>query len=424
MPSTGVETFSQSTRTPRPLAHAPAHTRARARARARTRTRTHTHTHRPPRSDRVDMMRRPISIPISLPLTAALRRPLAPRRRWRRSASASAPAGSAAGSTGATGATGSTGSTFWAPETLALHADAGEGGGAPPGRGAGGVHECSVAPPISMTTTYLADVHEEGYVYARDSQPIRTRCEKVISGLEGGHAVLYGSGLAATFATLYHLNPRRVAVRGGYHGTHNVLGLMQERHGVEVVDLDEEVGEGDVIWVETPRNPMCEVYDIEAHAARAASAGAALVVDATLAPPPLQRALASGAHVAVHSATKYYAGHSDALLGVAVARERATGDALRAERSALGSVPGGLESWLLLRSLRTLHMRVLRQSQSAAKIAAWLDAKDGGRHHGVTKVHHPSLLAGKEREVAERQMPGGFGGILAVELDSEKKKES
>eukprot|EP00466_Bigelowiella_natans_P012544 jgi/Bigna1/34544/e_gw1.6.61.1 len=242
---------------------------------------------------------------------------------------------------------------------------------------------------------------------------------QLISELEGGTAVLYASGLAATFATLFHLQPSRVGVRGGYHGTHNVPAFYFIWKSFAVIEMSEVVGEGDVIWLESPRNPMCEVYDVKHYASRAHAVGAKVVVDATMAPPPLQKLIPLGADVVVHSATKYYAGHSDVLAGVAVAADSSVGAGLLSERSALGSPPGGLETWLLLRSMRTMDMRVKRQSESATKVVAWLDSESGGRKFGVEVVHHPSIPSRDDHKVAIEQMPGGCGGVFSIELDTE-----
>lgn len=298
--------------------------------------------------------------------------------------------------------------------TRAIHADAGMGAAAFAG---------SVSPPISMTTTYSSDAHADGFVYARDDQPVRARCERVLGLLDGGDSVLYGSGLAAVFACLYRLMPRRVAIRGGYHGTHNVLNLFKSRHGVETTDIDGQVGPGDVVWLESPRNPMCEIYDIKAHAERAAEVGAVVVVDGTLAPPPLQRPLDLGAFAVVHSATKYLSGHSDCMVGAITTSDVDFSAGLREDRSSLGSVPGGLETWLLLRSLRTLHVRVKRQSDSATRVAGALagalaDGTAAQRFPSLTKVYHPSL---SPPAFAEAQMPEGYGGVLSIELDSEER---
>ncbi len=285
------------------------------------------------------------------------------------------------------------------PDTLALHADAGVERGA------------DVAPPIHVSTTFSAG-GEEGLVYSRADQPTRRRLEAVLGALEGGEAVAYASGQAAATAALLHLRPRRVAIaRGGYHGTHAAVEAFRP-FGVEKVPLDAPVGEGDLVWLETPRNPTCELEDVAAHAARAHAAGARLIVDGTFATPVLQSPLALGADLVLHSTTKLLSGHSDALGGVLVARDEATAARLREERTVSGAVPGALETWLTLRGLRTLGLRVRRQTETASALAAWLEPR-------VARVWHPSLVSHPGHALAARQMRGP-GPILSFELATEQ----
>eukprot|EP01065_Artemidia_motanka_P005337 TRINITY_DN12586_c0_g1_i1.p2 TRINITY_DN12586_c0_g1~~TRINITY_DN12586_c0_g1_i1.p2 ORF type:complete len:404 (+),score=143.32 TRINITY_DN12586_c0_g1_i1:65-1276(+) len=301
---------------------------------------------------------------------------------------------------------------FTSTSTLALHADLDQ----PPAVG-------EVMPGISVTSTYTADGDATGYVYSRApmSHPIRRRAEAIIGELDGGHCVLYSSGQSATVAALMHFAPRRVALRGGYHGTHQVvdlLGRIASRYGgkVEAVDLDSGLlGEGDVLWLETPNNPACEIHDVAAHCARAHAVGAKVVVDSTFAPPPLQFCLRLGADMVMHSATKYLAGHSDALAGALVTRDSGVYQQLLDDRMVLGSIPGNLEVWLLLRSLRTLEIRVKRQCETAAGLARWLSGPHAAQL-GVTKVWHPSLPTHPNHAVASKQMPGGYGGVLSIEV--------
>lgn len=285
------------------------------------------------------------------------------------------------------------------PETLAVHAD----GGAEPGP--------DVAPPIHVSTTFTAD-NPEGLVYARNAQPTRSRLEAVLGALEGGDAVVYASGQAATTAALLYLAPHRVALgRGGYHGTRQAVQAMR-RFGVEEVPLDAGLGRGDVVWLETPRNPTAEVEDIAAHARRAHAAGAFLLVDSTLATPILQRPLALGADLVMHSATKFLSGHSDALAGALVARDGGLAAGLRAARTVSGATPGALETWLVLRGIRTLGVRVRRETETATRLASWLSAR-------VPRVWHPSLPGHPGHALAATQMSGP-GPILSFELASEE----
>jgi cystathionine gamma-synthase len=285
------------------------------------------------------------------------------------------------------------------PDTLAIHADADV------------EPTADVAPPIHVSTTFEAG-NDAGLVYARMEQPTRQRLEAVLGALEGGHAVTYASGQAATTAALLTLHPRRIALaRGGYHGTHGAIDALAP-WGLEKVPLEADVGRGDVIWLETPKNPTCEIQDVAAHAARARALGATLVVDSTFATPILQRPLALGADLVMHSMTKFLSGHSDALGGVLVARDELLGERLRQARTLSGAVPGALETWLVLRGVRTLALRVRRQSETAERLAAWLEPR-------VERVWHPSLASHPGHALARRQMAAG-GPILSIELASEE----
>jgi cystathionine gamma-synthase len=285
------------------------------------------------------------------------------------------------------------------PDTLAIHADAGL------------EKDPDVAPPIHVSTTFSAE-NDEGLVYSRTEQPTRRRLEAVLGALEGGEAVVYASGQAATTAALLHLQPRRVAIApGGYHGTHGAIDALGP-WGVEKVPLEATLAKGDLVWLETPRNPTCEIQDIAAHAARAHAVGARVLVDGTFATPVLQKPLALGADLVLHSMTKFLSGHSDALGGVLVARDAETADALRRARTVSGAIPGALETWLVLRGVRTLGLRVRRQSETAARLAAWLEPR-------VARVWHPSLPSHPGHAVAARQM-SGFGAILSIEVGSEE----
>ncbi len=284
------------------------------------------------------------------------------------------------------------------PDTLAVHAD-GEVERTP-----------DVAPPIHLTTTFEAD-NAEGLVYSRTQQPTRARLEAVLGALEGGHAVTYGSGQAAALGALAFFRPRRVAIeRGGYHGTQAAIDSLRAG-GVVKVPLETPLERDDLVWLETPKNPTCTLQDVAAAAARARTAGAVVVVDSTFATPVLQRPLDLGADLVMHSASKFLSGHSDALGGVLVARDPAVAAGLREARTIAGTVPGALETWLVLRGVRTLGIRVRRQTESATRIAAWLEGR-------VPRVWHPSLASHPSHALSLRQMRGP-GPILSLELDSE-----
>lgn len=221
------------------------------------------------------------------------------------------------------------------------------------------------------------------------------------------------------------LNPKQIFIGDGYHGVHGVIDVMQKLTGLRKLTLEEidQVQTGDVVHVETPLNPTGEARNLAYYAAKAHDAGAYLTVDSTFGPPPLQDPLQLGADIVMHSGTKYIGGHSDMLCGILLVSsawvERGWLTTLRAERMVLGNVMGNMESWLGIRSLRTLHMRVSKQSQSAEKLVRWLDDQrqcvDTVISKTVERVQHASL----QRDAIEdgwlrRQMPGGFGPVFTV----------
>lgn len=264
----------------------------------------------------------------------------------------------------------------------------------------------------------------DSHVYSRDSNPNTTRLEAVLTSILGGSSVTYASGLAAFHAMLVRLNPKRIAIGEGYHGCHGVIQVLSRLTGLQKLPLDcdpAELGPGDVIHVETPLNPTGEARNLQCYADRAHKVGAYLTVDATFAPPPLQDPFAFGADVVMHSGTKYIGGHSDMLCGVlTVAPTHDWAKELRQERLVLGSVMGSLEGWLGLRSLRTLELRVTRQSQTATALVAWLSAqlKEPWTVVGqlVEKLHHASLQpeAAEQGSWLQNQMKGGFGPVFAI----------
>lgn len=270
-------------------------------------------------------------------------------------------------------------------------------------------------------------------MYSRLSSPNLARLEALLTALLGGPAVTYTSGLSAFHALLTRLNPRRVAIGAGYHGCHGVLDIMSRLTGLKVLPLDcpaSDLGPGDLIHLETPLNPTGEASSIAAFAAKAREAGALLSVDATFAPPPLQDPFAHGADVVMHSGTKYLGGHSDMLCGVLAvgARHAAEGlhKGLLEDRVFLGSVMGSLEGWLGIRSLRTLELRVRRQSSNAESLVRWLADQQADEASVVSRVvervQHASVQpeARDEGSWLRRQMPGGYGPVFALWMKSEE----
>lgn len=240
----------------------------------------------------------------------------------------------------------------------------------------------------------------------------------------------YATGLAAFHAVMVLLNPKRVFIGDGYHGIHGMIDLMAKLSGVQKLGLDQidQLGPGDIVHVETPLNPTGEARDIAYYSLKARAVGAYMTVDATFAPPPLQDPLGLGADVVLHSGTKYIGGHSDMMCGVlAVHPERVQQGWLQtlfSERLILGSVMGRLEGWLGLRSLRTLELRVVRQSQTAQNLVTWIHEEMQGSSSVVARVvdcvRHASLQKDDiQQGWLQKQMPRGLGAVFAIWLKSE-----
>lgn len=273
------------------------------------------------------------------------------------------------------------------PHTSAIHGDAGVPDGV------------DLAPPIHVTSTYDR-AEQQDLWYRRYQHPTTDRLEAVLGALEGGHAVVYPSGMAATAAVLRRLAPRRVGLpEDVYHGTRELVAAEYEGGTLEA---------GDVRWIETPSNPRCLITDIAAAVEEAHGDGLVTIVDSTFATPVLQTPLALGADFVMHSATKYIGGHSDTMLGVLVTGDPGVADELREARSRDGSIPGSLDAWLALRGVRTLPLRIERQSATALAVAEWL----AGR---VPRVWYPGLSGHPGHDVAARQMRA-FGAIVSFDV--------
>jgi cystathionine gamma-synthase len=274
--------------------------------------------------------------------------------------------------------------------------------------------------PVNHPLTPAATFHAGGeLVYARDGNPGWAALEAALGALEGGEAVAFASGMAAAAAVLETLAPGALVVvsQVAYHG---VRVLLTERtaagrlrhHAVDARDVAAvraACAGAELLWLETPMNPLLEIADIAACSAAAHAHGAAVIVDSTLATPLRQQPLALGADIVLHSATKFIGGHSDLLLGAVVARDRQRLDALRHRRQIDGSTPGVLEAFLALRGLRTLAVRIDRAEATAAELARRLAA-----HPAVTCVRYPGLRDDPGHALASAQMKG-FGAVLAFE---------
>jgi cystathionine gamma-synthase len=284
----------------------------------------------------------------------------------------------------------------------------------------------AITPPLHVSTTYLRDPdnqYRSGRVYARADNPAFDQAEAVINALEGGHqALLFASGMAAATAVFQALAPgdHVLAPKVMYWSLRNWLMNFATTWGlqVELIDMTSpeavraalKPGKTKLVWVETPANPLWTVTDIAATAQLAHAAGALLAVDSTVATPLLTQPLALGADVVMHAATKYLNGHSDVIAGVLVTREDSEyWQRVRKVRAQVGGTLGSFEAWLLLRGLRTLHLRVRAATAGAQRIAEHFH---GHRH--VAEVLYPGLPACQGHAVAKAQMKGGFGGMLSI----------
>ncbi|MGW2562493.1 cystathionine gamma-synthase [Streptomyces sp. NPDC001514] len=300
-------------------------------------------------------------------------------------------------------------------ETIAIHA----GNTADPLTGA-------VVPPIYQVSTYKQDGVgglRGGYEYSRSANPTRTALEENLAALEGGRRGLaFASGLAAEdclLRTLLVPGDHVVIPNDAYGGTFRLFAKVVQRWGVEysVADTSDPssvraalTDRTKVIWVETPSNPLLGITDIAQVAGIARAAGAKLVVDNTFASPYLQQPLALGADVVVHSLTKYMGGHSDVVGGALITADAALGEELAYHQNAMGAVAGPFDSWIVLRGIKTLAVRMDRHSANAARIAEMLT-----KHPKVTRVLYPGLPEHPGHEIAAKQMKD-FGGMISFQV--------
>ncbi|HEY6053392.1 MAG TPA: cystathionine gamma-synthase [Gaiellaceae bacterium] len=304
-------------------------------------------------------------------------------------------------------------------ETRAIH----EGQEPDPATGA-------VITPIYQTSTYVQEevgVHK-GYDYSRVANPTRSALQQCLASLEGAdHGIAFSSGLGAT-TTLFHLidpGDRVVLIADVYGGVYRMTSQVYEPKGyvfdyVPASEFNENLAahldeRTKLVWVETPSNPLLNVVDIRAAADAAHAVGALLVVDNTFASPYLQQPLALGADVVVHSTTKYLGGHSDVVGGFCATNDPTIAERLLFLQKSLGAVPGPFDSWLVLRGVKTLALRMQRHCENARTVAEFLDG-----HDAVEKVLWPGLPGHPGHEIAARQMRD-FGGMVSFLAASEQE---
>jgi cystathionine gamma-synthase len=279
----------------------------------------------------------------------------------------------------------------------------------------------AVITPLYLTSTYVQDGVgglRGGYEYSRSANPTRTALETCLAALEGGtRGFAFASGLAAedTLLRAVCAPGDHVVIPGdAYGGTFRLFAKVLERWGLDYTAVDQRDLDAvrdavrdrtRVLWCETPTNPLLGIADLSALSAIARDAGALLVVDNTFASPYLQRPIARGADVVMHSTTKYLGGHSDVIGGALVARDEDLAEQIAFHHNAMGSVAGAFDSWLVLRGIKTLGVRMDRHCDNAERIVAMLR-----EHKAVTQVHYPD-----GDEVAAKQM-SRFGGMVSFRV--------
>lgn len=298
-------------------------------------------------------------------------------------------------------------------ETLAIHA----GQEPDPATGA-------VITPVYQTVTFAHDAvdRNRGWAYSRSGNPTRAALEQCLAALEGGRfGLAYASGMAAIAGTMQAVSAGEHVVVADdlYGGAYRLFTRVLPRYDVRFSFVDatrpEEVAKAvtadtRMVWIESPTNPMLRIVDVAACAEIARGAGALCVVDNTFATPYLQNPLALGAHVALHSTTKYVGGHSDVIGGALVLDDEELYARLKFAQNATGGVPGPWDAWLTLRGVKTLALRMRRHEESADRVARFLRGRPG-----VAAVHWPGFEDHPGHALAKRQSRG-FGGIVTIEL--------
>ena len=286
----------------------------------------------------------------------------------------------------------------------------------------------AITTPIYQTSTFVQEavgVHK-GYDYARVANPTRTALQVALASLENAeHGVAFSSGLGATTTLMHLVNPgeRVVLIADVYGGVYRMTSQVYEPKGylfdylpaAEFANLPDHLDANTrMVWIESPSNPLLNVVDIRAAAEAAHAVGAILVVDNTFATPYLQNPLDLGADVVLHSTTKYLGGHSDVVGGFCGTNDHTIAERLYFLQKSLGAVPGPFDSWLVLRGIKTLAVRMRQHCENARAIAGWLEQQPG-----VEQVLYPGLPSHPGHEIAKRQMRD-FGGMISFLADSEE----
>lgn len=272
--------------------------------------------------------------------------------------------------------------------------------------------------PDELITGQLTD--PDVLLYSRANHPNAAQVEAIIEKITGYPAVVYNSGLGAFNGLITYVNPKTIAFGQIYHGVHGIADIWTRNFGLKQIRLDddyEELKKGDLVHLETPVNPYGTNLEILKYAEKAHAKGALLSVDATFAPPPLMNPFDFGADIVMHSATKFFGGHSDLLAGILLVKSQEIKNKLLFDRLVLGTNIGNLESALLVRSLRTFELRIKRQSSSAEFIIKFL-AENKDKFPDLETIYHGLL---QDDEYIKKQMPNGQSPVFAIELVSEDK---
>lgn len=279
--------------------------------------------------------------------------------------------------------------------------------------------------PIYQTSTYTQEApgQHKGYEYSRTGNPTRAALEECVAALEGGeYGLAFASGLAATTAVMNLLSPGDHVVAGEdlYGGTYRLFDKVLTRNGgldfayadtTDAESVEQALRpETKLLWIETPTNPMLTLSDIQTLSEMAHERGAIVAVDNTFASPYFQNPLALGADIVVHSTTKYMGGHSDVVGGATVTSDSDLQDRLAFYQNAAGAVPGPFDSWIVLRGLKTLAVRMRQHEQNALAVARFLEG-----HPQVATVNYPGLPSHPQHDLAKKQM-SGFSGMVSFTL--------
>lgn len=290
----------------------------------------------------------------------------------------------------------------------------------------------AIMTPIYQTSTYVQESpgKHKGYEYSRTHNPTRTALQNALAALENGkHGICYASGLAATDAVLklYRPGDEIIATNDIYGGSYRIMKRIFEPLGLvfhfvdmsEINHIKEVISEKTkMIWIETPTNPLLKIIDIEEITALCREKKITSAVDNTFASPYLQNPLDMGADIVMHSVTKYLGGHSDTVMGALITNDDALATQLAFIQNASGAVPGPQDCFLVLRGIKTLHIRMQRHCENAMLVANWLE-----NHPKVSKVYYPGLPSNPGHALASRQMRG-FGGMLSFELKGDIYEEA